>query len=354
MQRITLFLFLLLAYQVVSEAQTQPLLKDRYVYLTTPYNLRPLNVYRGQLQANASYKFAVLSRQFDSQGKLDILKDLGIASVYHYYELELKYGVTNFLEISAFSTYLKRGIRTQSVKYVTSTESISVNSLEEEKGFGDILLTASIRSPLNYKWFDIALRGGIYIQSAPYKPDKPDHAVSDVLTANEFTVNYHYKNNIGYGVPVLLLSGQLKITLKKISLESSITLKDPLSEGENIRWDQNLTDARTFIYTSKPYTYLPDRALEINTSLHYQAAGWFSIYLNLGYFKSTRGWTEYWGRKYSNPEKSIVLLEPGFEIQISPSVRILQTAGFPLKGENNYAPFYLNMALSYNLFPFSK
>ena len=90
----------------------------------------------------------------------------------------------------------------------------------------------------------------------------------------------------------------------------------------------------------------------INSSIHYQAAGWFDINLKGSYFKSDGGWTEYWGIKYANPEITLFTLEPGFEIQISPSLTIYQVAGISLTGKSTDAPFYMFTTLSFNLFPF--
>lgn len=347
-----LLLISALTVHIPAGSQTTPAGSDRFSLLTMPFNQRPLNLYKGQLQLNAGYKFAVMSRQFDSDGDLVILKDIGIASVYHYYMLELKYGVTRFLDISASTDYLKRGIRSQSVTYMSTAEIISVNNLEEEKGMGDILLLASLRPPMEYRWFDLAIGGGIYLPSAKYEPEKPDHNITDVVSSTAFTVNYHYRNRIGYGVPVLLFSPSAKLTWSKLSVEASLVLRDPVKEGENIRWNETLTASRTFNYSSSPYKYLLNRTTDICASVHYQAAGWFDLEIGIDWFRSAGGWTEYWGNKYRNPARSIFTIEPSFEIQISPSLRIWQTAGFPVKGENSYAPFFLFTTVSYNLIPF--
>lgn len=325
---------------------------DKYTLLTTPYSNRPLNLFSGQLQVNAGYKFAVMAREFDSEGKLIILKDMGIASVYHYYYAEIRYGLTRFMELSATTNYLKRGIRSHTVTYMSTVESVTVNNLNEEKGMGDILFAASARLPIDFKIFDVGASGGIYLPSAEYKPRTPEHSVTDILSANSFTVNYHYNNTNGYGVPVLMLSAAAKATYQKFSFETRFTLRDPVKEGENIRWDQNLTASKTFVYTSETYKYLLNRTTDISLSLHYQAAGWFNVKVNMNQTHSSGGWTEYWGNKYRNPERDLLTIEPGFEIQVSPSVTVYQTAGFPVAGKNLYAPFYLNITLSYNLFPF--
>ncbi len=347
----TSFIALLVVSGPLNAQQPTPS-RDKYTLLTMPYNNRPLTLYRGQLQFNAGYKFAVRARQYDSNGKKIILKDQGVASVYHYYMMELKYGITDFLEVSASTNYLKRGIRSQTVDYVSSVEQISVSELNEEKGLGDILLLASTRLPFEYKWFDLSIRGGMYLPTAEFKPDEPTHSVTNVLAANMFSIDYHYNNKIGFGVPVYVLGGALKFSYSDFSFESVFMFRDPVDEGENIRWDETLTPSKTFTYSSKPYNYLLNTTMDFNAALYYQAAGWFNMGLNVNYFKSSGGWTEYRENKYRNPEENIIVLEPQFEIQISPAITVYQTAGFPVSGKNIDAPFYLYITLSFNAFPF--
>jgi hypothetical protein len=346
----------LLVYSVPVNGQTTPSSRDKYTLLTMPYINRPLNVYKGQFQVNTGYKFAVRGRSFNSSGDVIVLKDKGNSSVLHYYFIELKYGLTDFMEIGAEANYMRRGIRSESTTYATSNvfgsiDMVSVNDLKEFRGMGDILLFTSFRLPVEYKWFDFAIKGGMFLPSAKYEPLKPTHTVSDITTASSYTVNYHFNNKNGFGTPVYFISAVAKFTLSKFAVETDFTLRDPIKEGTNIRWEQTMVN-KTFSYYNKPYQYLLDRTTMVNVSFHYQAAGWFNIYLNSSYFKTSQGWTEYWGNKYKNPDMQLFTLEPGFEIQISPSLTIYQNAGFPLSGKNADAPFYLFTTVSFNIFPF--
>jgi hypothetical protein len=325
--------------------------RDKYTLLTMEYNMRPLTLYRGQFQANAGYKFAVRTKSFDSQGDKISLKENGSASILHNYFLCLKYGITDFIEIGAETNYSRHGIRSESLTYLSSSDNISVNTLSETKGMSDILIQTTLRLPFEYKWYDFGLRGGIYLPTARYKPLQPTHTVTDIISANKYTVNYHFNNTNGYGVPVYQISAAAKFTYGVLSLEACGTFKKPVKEGNSIRWSQALVGT-TFSYYITPYQYLLSTALTINASVHYQAAGWFDIYLNGNYFKTDGGWTDYWGVKYANPEISLFTLEPGVEIQISPSFTIYQIAGFPLTGKSTDATFYMFTMASFNIFPF--
>lgn len=356
--RIYPILFLLLSAGLPYTGSSQSTLqtRDKYILLTTPYNQRPVTLFRGQVQLNGGYKFAVRSQSFNAAGDLIYLKDNGTGSVYHYYFIDLKYGLLNFIEAGAETSFLRRGIRDASTTIIsattTATEKVTVNTLTESKGMGDIFLYTSVRLPINYRWFDLGIKGGLYLPSAKYETQQPTNKVETSLAAsNTYTVNLHYNYKNGYGVPVYLLSVSSKINYKRFTASAEWILRTPMKEGHNIRWEETMTD-KVFSYYDKTYAYLLSDAYNIDASLHYQATGWFNFYLNASFFRTKGGWTEYWGNKYSNQEKRLVYLEPGFELQISPSLTVYQVAGFPLKGKNSDAPFYLFTTMSFNMFPF--
>jgi hypothetical protein len=343
---------LLIPFTNTNGQQDKPA-RDKFTLLTMPYNQRPLTLYKGQLQINGGYKLSVRGKSYDENGDKVSLKTDGSASIMHTYLLEIKYGITDFIEIGADSYFMKNGVRSPSTTYVSTSNTINTNTLNEYNGMGDLNLTASLRLPMEYKSYDVSLRGGITLPVAAYKPSEPTHTITDYISPNNYTVNYHYNNNNGIGVPVFMLSGAAKFTFSKVSFEARGIYKAPLKEGESIRWNWTLYGS-TFTYYSTPFSYLPDRSLLIYGSIHYQAAGWFDLFLTNYYNKTSSGWTEYYDIKYANPEVSLITLEPGFELQISPSLTIYQYAGFQIAGKNTDAPFYLLTTISFNMFPFWK
>ena len=356
----TIYSLLLLLFCACSQSdikgQATTPFTGKYNLLTMPYNQRPLLLYKGQLRFDAGYKFAVRAQSYSSEGDLINLKSNGTGSVYHYYFIRVRYGVLNFIELGSETNLLKRGIRDATTTVVsvtpTSTESITVNKLTETKGMGDILLYASVRMPVEYRWFDLSIKGGIFLPSAKYKTPLPTNKI-EIAQLNSSTINLHYNYANGYGVPVYLISSSAKLNYKKFTLEAEWTMHTPVKEGQNIRWEETLTND-SFSYADNTYSYLLSNTYTLNTSLHYQATGWFNFYLNSSFLRTKNGWTEYWGNRYENPEKRLVNLEPGFELQISPSLTVYQMAGFPIKGKNNDAPFYIFTTLSYKLFPFMR
>lgn len=350
--------FLLLTFILITGAtagQDNTTGRDKYTLLTIPYNTRQLTMYRGEFQAHAGYKFSVRTRLFGPEGNIVTLKTQGAGSVYHYYFVNLKYGITDFIEVSAETNLLRKGIREETQVYravsIANTDVVTVNKLSEYKGLGDLLFMLSVRLPMKYRWFDLSATGGLFVPSSKYEPQQPDHTVTDVTASNNYTINYQYRFKNGYGVPVYLVASAMKISAGKLTGEAVYSFRTPVKEGTNIRWDETMVD-KTFSYSNDSYLYLLNNSHSLDVALHYQATGWFDIFLNTSYMKTAGGWTEYYGNKYSNPGTSLTAIEPGFELQISPSLKVYQVAGFPVKGKNSDAPFYLFTTISFSNFLF--
>jgi hypothetical protein len=343
----------LVTMPVSAQKKSRP--EDKYTLLTMPYNQRPLTLYRGELEINAGYKFAVRSETYTAEGRSVYLKENGTGSVYHFYFADVSYGITDFMQVGASTNMLRHGEREQTteIKYSAegTTNKVTVTRLTEVKGMGDLLLFTTLRLPVKYRWFDLSATGGLFIPTSRYEPEQPQNTVTNVTAVSSYTVNYHYNQTNGYGVRVYLLSASLKGGYRKFSFEGDFTFKTPKEEGTNIRWEATLAD-KTFAYYDKTYQYLLSNSYSVNGALHYQATGWFDLFFNSSWQKTNGGWTEYNGNKYENKETELLTLEPGFELKISPAFTIGQLAGFPVSGKNSDAPFYLFTTIRFNFFPF--
>jgi len=350
-----IWLILLSLSSLPVSAQKMTPAVDKYTLLTAPYNQKPLTLFRGQLEVNGGYKFAVRSQTFTEEGESVYLKDNGTGSVFHFYFADISYGITNFFQVGASTSMLRHGEREQTteISYAAegTTNRVTVNKLTEVKGMGDLLLFTTLRLPIKYRWFDLSTTAGLFIPTSQYKEQKPQNSVSNLTSVSSYTVNYHYNQANGYGVPVYLLSASVKGGYNKLTFEGDFTFKTPREEGTNVRWETTLVD-KTFSYYEKTYQYLLSNSYSVNGSLHYQATGWFDVFFNTNWQMTKGGWTEYYGKKYENKETRLLTLEPGFELKISPAFTIGQLAGFPVAGKNSDAPFYLLTTVRFSFFPF--
>lgn len=321
-----------------------------YSILTESFNLRPINMHRGQLQINTGYKLSVRTKSYNREGEVISLQEDGSASVQHKYLFDIKYGVLEFIQLGARVNYYKQGIRSETHNYLSGVNYITVNKLNEYKGFEDLFLHASVSLPFNINNFDFAMTGGVSLPTAKHEPDKPSHEAVP-LGLPSYTFNYQYNNKNGLGVPVWTGQADVQLSLNKLTLTSSASLSKASAEGESIYWSEYFED-REFFYNQTAYSYLLQDNLNIYTSIHYQAIGWLDTFLAYDYTKATGGWTEQYGNRYALPEMKLSYLQLGFEIQLSPLLRLNEIAGFATGGQSADASFYILTSLSFNMIPF--
>ncbi|MCD4769293.1 MAG: hypothetical protein K8R35_03920 [Bacteroidales bacterium] len=325
---------------------------DKYSLLTEPFNLRPINMHKGQFQINAVYKLSIRTKSFDNSGdKIGLLED-GSASIRHTYVFNMRYGILEFFEVGAEMNFFKQGVRGKTRNYLSGLDFITINELNEFNGFEDIRLHASASLPFEVDIFDFSIEGGISLPTAKHEPDEPTHTFQ-FLGFQSYIFNYHYNNNNGIGVPAWNTSATIHLTFNKITLVSTGSFYSPFREGSSVIWDESFVND-IFTYDKTTYSYLPSESLNIFASVHYQAIGWLDLSLGFDHFQTSGGWFEQFENKYANPDKKLSYLQIGLEIQVSPLIRLNEVAGFALSGQNTDGPFYILTSLSFNMIPFIK
>ena len=337
--------------------------RDMYSLLTMPYNRRPLQLYRGQLQATPGFRFDIRTHIYDNQGNNIRNKSSDVAFVRYHFPVEIKYGITDFIEAGIGISHLRAGMRNKSTGYAGPNIMVNNHTLYELRGMTDLGLYTSLRLPVEYKFFDMNISGGIFLPTAKHRPAQPKHStttyyymVEEDVTA-EYNINYHYVLRNGSGVPEYRLASSGKLTLQKLSLQIDGAFLFPAKSGKNIRWSHTIlkfVDSEEFSYTKEEYGYLNDRRLHFDATMHFQVNGWLDAHITGGYFSSRGGWTEHYGQKYAHPQQTLLTLSPGFSIQVSPTVRFYQSVDIPLSGKNTDGHFAVSIAASFNLFPFLK
>jgi len=348
--KILILNILLVAPAGIIVGQEQSENSDKYSILTEPFNLRPINLHKGQFQINAGYRLSVRTKSFDDTGtRIGLLED-GSASIQHAYVFNVKYGILEFFEVGAAMNFFRQGVRGITRNYFSGFDYITINELNEFNGFEDIHLRASLSLPFKVDNFDFAIEGGISLPTARHEPDEPTHTFVP-LGGQSYIFNYHYNNNNGTGVPVWKLSATFQLTIDKITLLSTGSFYSPVSEGTGAIWDESFINNK-FIYEKTPFSYLPSRSLNLFASVHYQAIGWLDLFIGFDHFQTSGGFTEQYGNKYANPVKGLSYIQAGLEVQVSPLIRLNEVAGFALSGRNTDGPFYILTSLSFNMIPF--
>lgn len=322
--------------------------EDKFTLLTEPFNLRPVSMHRGQFQFNAGYRLAIRNAQFDADGEKIGLKEDGSAVVGHTYFFNLHFGIFEFLEFGAEMNYLKQGVRGQTREYLSGNDILTVTELTEYKGMEDLFLSLTLRLPFLPEMIDLGLTGFYSLALAEHQPDRPGHAFEVVSAASNWNaIRYRYNNRNGNGVSYFGGGGTLKIRGSMFAFQASGSMQAPAGETNSVRWISWL-NGTDFEYTSSEYALRPPVNLFVDAGIHIQAAGWLDLFLGGAFDQTTNGWYEALGQKYTLPETSVITLQTGFEIQVSPSLRLLEYAVFPISGKNTYASFAIHTGLSYN------
>lgn len=330
------------AYLFAQQEQNSILLVERSID-------RPLTVHKNQLQINAGYDFSMLSRRIDESGNRINLSKAGIASAMHTFPMDVRYGILEFLELSTGTSYKKSGIRSEDYWIFSGSSKIRIQDINEHKGFEDIFLKLGLRLPLKLKSFDWSVSGSVTLPVAKYKPDKPNHeAILVDPVNNSYIFNCHYNNRFGTGVPTLKTGSAVKLRTDRIAVRASANYLEAFSSGENINWKSRRI-YEEFEYTDLSYKYLPSQVINCSGVFTYQAIAWFSQFVLIDYYKIYGGWSEITGKRVANEDRYYLFVSFGFEIQVSPYLRLFQLVELPGWGNNTDAPVCFTTNLSFNI-----
>jgi hypothetical protein len=339
----TVFLFAgLLTFSFLAAQET-----DVYSLLTERFVDRPINVHRGQLQINSGYNFSIINKKFDADGKSIDLTEDGSPAVKQLIPLDIRFGILEHLQFSAKINYARTGIRERNIGIATEDQ-ISIDHLDEYKGLDDLYIGLDIRAPLGLKWIDWTVSGGLFLPVADHKPEKPSHRILTLAYETEYTqINYHYINKYSSGVPGASLGSSFQFCISNFSVLIGGNFMTGLKEGKSIFWNSRLVDG-AFEYESQEYQYYPGQQISYHALLAYQAIDWFVILGSFSGLQTSNGWSNQSQKKIGYPEESFVGAGLGYEIIVSPNLRITQMIELPVAGKNHLGFLVINTGVSLN------
>ena len=321
---------------------------DVYSLLTERYVDRPINIHRGQLQVNSGYKYSLINKKFDAEGtKIDLTED-GSPAAEHLVPLEIKFGLLEHLQLTAAINYASLGMRDQN-RLIITDEQINIDGLNEYKGLDDLYLGLDFRAPFGLKKIDWNLSGGLFLPITDHYPEQPDHSIQSVTIITQFTqVNYHFRNKYTDGVMKTLIGTSLKAGISKFSVLVGMDFLAGLKDGESIFWTSRQT-VNGFDYESLDYQYNPGQQISYNALLVYQAIDWFAVMGSFTGLKTYNGWSNETGKKIGYPEKSYMSAGVGYEIMVTPNMRLFQMVDIPVAGKDYLGFLVVNTGISLNL-----
>jgi len=308
---------------------------------------RPLSMHKGQFQFSFGYEPGIRSKSFNNNGELIDLAKEGIGSAsYHTYG-SLRYGIFEFLELGLDLNYGNTGVRSKQVVILGTTATYFIDEVNSYKGLNDIRWELSLRPFTQIKAIDFIIQPQISFPTAKWKPDQPSHVYQQIPSAQEIDINYRYNEHNGYGVTCFSLLTGLKFRLSDFAVTLTGNYLMPLGDTKTIGWNSILY-FNSFTYSSFPYSFHQANELDASAILDYQAKDWFSLRLAVYYLSTQNGWSEATSDRLKTDPTRQIILSPGYEIQVSPYLRMFQKVGFPVSGKNIAIPLTLYTGFSLN------
>jgi len=163
-------------------------------------------------------------------------------------------------------------------------------------------------------------------------------------------IRYQYHHKFGNGVPVGRLGTSMKLRFNKLAVEASFHMNKTLKEGESVYWQSRLTDGE-IEYREITYQYDLGQTFDYYAAIAYQAIDWLAVVLSFDGIDSSGGWTTETGKKVGTGNISLHSLGVGYEIQVSPNLRLNQYLQLPVSGKDMMAYWIFQTGVSVNFIP---
>jgi hypothetical protein len=325
--------------------------KSKYDLLTESYISRPLCMHKGQIQVNSGYEFSIINAIYDQEReKIDMTMD-GTLSAKHQIPFELKFGLLENVQLSASTAYASLGIRNQNHHVISDEGKLYVFELNTYKGFNDLYFGTDLTAPFKGHLINWVISAGISLAVFNHEPDKPDHSYTIMDYASGLAkLEYKYNWKYASGVPKGFLGSSLKLRTGKISITGVFAYVTGMKSGESCDWNFRLVN-NEFEYEKEEFRFHVGQTVDYRGEVAVQAFSWLTLWSAFSGYTSNGGWSDMTGKKIGTPEESLASLSLGFEILVSPSLRIEQQIVLPVSGKNVIAHVAFQTGLSLNFIP---
>lgn len=312
---------------------------------------RPLIVHAGQLRLSGGYGFKVNSKRYDDDREVVDLIDEGLTNIGHAISLRFDYGITEYLQFSAFLDHLKEGQRGQTVFLVGSgaQDPLSVSELTEVKGWNDLSLLFNFKWPFITDKYDIVVKVGGRLATTQHEPEQPNHTWAD--GADNDQIIYQFTNHRGNGSSTYLIGTQFKWRTEKMAFSGDFNFVKNGKETQGRQWFHQLVDDE-FEYRSENYTFLLGEEIDYSFQIEWQALPFLDVLMRYHSIMQKAGWSEATQNRTIIPEISLNSWVTELEVIITHRLWLRQSMVIPLSGLNSFAPFQLNTSVIYNFSPF--
>lgn len=317
---------------------------------------RPITLHARQLRITGAYDVSLHSRRFDKLGETFSLRDMGSSSVRNHYALDVKYGITQFVQFTASIGATGHLVRQRAEYIAADAEDPAVSHRVQRKysGIEDVFVGVDLRAPLKTRKIDIAVALGAHLPTASSRSPTPRHSLGvsqeDGSPLHQYVYRYH--NPPGRGVAIAKVGGRAKYRTARWAFSSGVDYQHGLKDGVSVEWKHQLTTDGTFEYRKVPGTYrLPD-SFDYFVEVEYQPSPSVDLILNASGYTAYNGWiSKQDNLKVAVPYQTVVVCSPGVEILLTPRLWLRERLDIALAGKNHDAILGAETTVMYNLFP---
>lgn len=314
---------------------------------------RPIFLHKNQVRVTSGYEMAIINRRFLADGSAIKLSDINLSGIRHSVPFDLKYGITDFLQIDLTINRRNQILREGSEQIIVVDPTLvnppltEVYRVSEKGGFDDLIVNLGARVPFRTNRWDIGMSVGLQTPTMNIQTPQPDHEV--ITTPDSRRFNFRNQGTWSNGIPVLRLAGILKFRQPKWGITLSTDYRHGLKEGTNRFWTYHLAN-NTFQYNSTAYAFQLADFISNQVQFEYQITSWFNFFSNVTHFTKESGWVKVNQTQRRLSDEKITHAYLGFELLATHRLWIRQQFGFSTTGRNSEAPIFFGISINYNSF----
>ncbi len=316
---------------------------------------RPITLHARQFRITGGYGLSIIARRFDGNAESVRLRDEGLASIRHRFNVDIKYGINDFIQLNAAIGHASNVVREQTryIFPINEEPTIVQDVLHEYKGIEDLYVGLDLRAPLRTRKVDIAITFAATFPVANAVPDMPRHSFEAVeeggFPYHKFV--YRHYHSMGQGVMVGQVGGMVKYRSSTWAISARADYRHGLEEGQSHVWRHQLDDGR-FEYMKRPITYRIPDANYYFVEGEYQPLPWFDLFMIVSGHTAFKGWTSTADNlRVATPYQTSWVVSPGFEIIVTPRLWLRERINIAVAGKNYEAPLSFQTTMMYNFFP---
>lgn len=313
---------------------------------------RPLNLHSGQIRITAGYGINLNNDAFDDQGSKYSLREDGLASLRHQGQLDIRYGLSEYLQIGLQYGYSNETITKETILLYGYPAGLTGTIITESatfKGSDDIIAQVDFRFPFRTRMFDLLLQAGSELPTGPTLAYMPDHSIGLDESGRVQQLDYRYRYATGRGVVTPFIGGAWKHRLGSVAYTFYGSYRHSLQPATVYTWESYMLNGKFVNTATAVQRTLPDE-IRLGGEFEIQASPIFNLSLQAQYRSQSRSWQTSANGDFALIDSYLLQAGLGYELIITPRLWLRQRLLLPLSGSSARAGTILQSSLSYNLF----